>query len=397
MEDKQDFDYKEFYEDDDILDENIIFFDDEDSKTKTDDTTGEPTGDEDSQDDNTVVIDPKDLVDDKNVEDNVGDNDSDDDTTESDSLDSSDSDEEDQVDPTELNTKISTLKELGYLYLPNDYEVESLEKAIADSETFRNQAAVQSLWDSIPEEGRPLLEYFLNGGKDINSFTDSMKESFSVESSDMENENHQKQVLELYYREKGFSDAKISKLIERASDSLELEDDARSAKEELVTLYKEKQDTLTKAAADAEAEKKQKAKDSLEALQRVANSDDELYGYSIGKKARTNALDSLVGRIRLEDGSETTPFNHKLYNVVLSNPKLTLALSDILNRVELNEKTNEYYFNLSNIQKAAETKATKNLEKSVDKILESDSVTRMSSNTKKKSSRDDNFWDSVII
>ena len=143
-------------------------------------------------------------------------------------------------DDKELLDRVKSLKEIGALFLPDDYEIESLEKAVQDSEILRNQAALNSIYQGIPNteipgigNARDLFKYIVEtGGKDLSSFV-KVNDTTSYDKLDLDNTEDCKTILRTAYKKRGFSDAKVEKLIARAEDELELHTEA---KEELETL-----------------------------------------------------------------------------------------------------------------------------------------------------------------
>ena len=62
-------------------------------------------------------------------------------------------DENEELTDEEKNLlqQVQDLKEIGALFLPDDYEVESIEKAIEDSQIYRNSIAVNTIFNTIPD------------------------------------------------------------------------------------------------------------------------------------------------------------------------------------------------------------------------------------------------------
>ena len=61
-------------------------------------------------------------------------------------------------------------------------------------------------------------------------------------------------------------------------------------------------------------------------------------------------------------------FNYRLHEVVLQDPRLTLVLSDVLNRLTTDKKTGEIYFDFNNLLTKAETKVTKSIKDKIDSL-----------------------------
>lgn len=272
-----------------------------------------------------------------------------------------------------LTEQFSTLKELGYLFLPEDYPVptsdEEFEKAVTDSETYRRNAVLNEVWEGLPDEGRKLLEYMLQGGTDIKSFKDTFTKGLDLTKIDLSEKDHQKQVLKELYIKKGFSPEKAEKQINILDNMLELEDEAQDAFEELKEIDRKEKEDLLKTAKQKKEEKDREAQERYNILvQTLQKSDDFGGGYTIGSKAKPKALESLFKSVKTQEGKVMSDFNYRLHEVVLQDPRLTLVLSDVLNRLTTDKKTGEIYFDFNNLLTKAETKVTKSIKDKIDSL-----------------------------
>lgn len=272
-----------------------------------------------------------------------------------------------------LTEQFSTLKELGYLFLPEDYPVpandEEFEKAVSDSETYRRNAVLNEVWEGLPDEGRKLLEYMLQGGTDIKSFKDTFTKGLDLTKIDLSEKDHQKQVLKELYIKKGFSPEKAEKQINILDNMLELEDEAKDAFEELKEIDRKEKEDLLKTAKQKKEEKDREAQERYNVLvQTLQKSDDFGGGYTIGSKAKPKALESLFKSVKTPEGKVMSDFNYRLHEVVLQDPRLTLVLSDVLNRLTTDKKTGEIYFDFNNLLTKAETKVTKSIKDKIDSL-----------------------------
>lgn len=285
---------------------------------------------------------------------------------------------QDNEEDNDLSKKFDSLVELGYLHLPEDYKKptteEEFEEAIAESDRYRRQTVAKDLWNSLPEDGRELLEYMLTGGKDVKSFRDIQSKSLDLANIDLTDEEDQKKVLKAFYIRKGFTEEKAEKQVQFVDNLLELDTESKEAFNELKELDNQDKLALTKKAKEEKEKRERVEKERWQILnETLSKTEDFGGGYVIGKNAKPKALRSLYSEIELEDGSKTTDFKYRLNNVVLQDPKLTLVLSDILNRLEQDKKTGELYFNFSNLSKSAETKVTKGLKDKLDQLTQSTS------------------------
>lgn len=318
-------------------------------------------------------------------------------------VDNTDQEEVEQTEEEkELLQKVIDLKEMGALFLPDDYEVESLDKAVQDSEAFRNEVATKSVFDKIPDVEVPgvgnakdlFLYLFEHGGEDIEKFKSNFgATSFDPKSFDLAKEEDRRKVLETYYQKKGFNEAKTKKMVDQVFENLDDETEAAEALGELTTLdAKAKQDHLK----ELEAQKIQKQKDAQAAysmMNDILVKNQVVGGYPIAKEEKAKALNSLYTQVNA-GGQTMSDFDYRLNGVVLRNPELTLALSAILNTLVEDPKTKNVRFDLSKIAKQEKTKAVKNLQEITSRVTSG--KRNFSSSTDEASGKKGFSWNNVI-
>lgn len=137
-----------------------------------------------------------------------------------------------------FQTHIQTLQELGFLTLPEGYELdpngENLEEAYRLSEQYRQQLAVEDIVLSMPEKLRDIVIYGMNGGTDLNQFFE-VKQYEDNLSYDLDTREGQVEVLKTYLKSKGNDETYIDAIIDRLEDTGRLETEARNRSEELKT------------------------------------------------------------------------------------------------------------------------------------------------------------------
>lgn len=330
-------------------------------------------------------------------------------TTEEDEDVNSDSDIENEEDEDnnlseedkELLDKVKSLKEIGALFLPDNYEIESLEKAVQDSEYLRNQAALNSIYQGIPDteipgigNARDLFKFIVEtGGKDLNSFV-KVNDTTSYDKFDLDNAEDCKTILRAAYKKKGFSDAKVEKLIARAEDDLELDTEAKEELDALKAFDAKEKERIYQESRLAKQKEEELKEHRFNELVGTLQREKEFAGYKIPEAAKEGALRNIYREVKLADGTKMSEFDYRLKNIVLQDPKLTLAVSDILNRIVKDSKTGEYKLDLSHISELEETKATKKLKDAIDKLSVGTSRFKDSSVTTKSKKND---WDNVAL
>jgi hypothetical protein len=378
---------------DDVLDVNEIFKDSEADRAAK---AKEKAPEIDNRYPKTRTIDPMEGLEYDEQDDDVEDVDSKDD------LKDEDTDEELTDDAKELLDRVTALKEMGALILPDDYEVESLEKAIEDSENFRTQMVTNSVFNQIPDveipgigNAKDLFVYLHeHGGKDIEKFKTTFGvNSFDPKAFDLDKEEDRRKVLELYYTKKGFPEAKTKKFVDKIFDDLEDEEEATDALGELTKLdAQEKQNHLKQLEADR-IQREKEAQEAYENMITILQKNDRVGGYPLTKDEKPNALNSLYKQVNV-GGNIMSDFDYRL-QVVTRNPELTLALSAFLNTLTQTNDKKGLFFDLSKFEKRERSKATKDL-KEITSRLTSGRKNFTSSSYGNPSKKGNFNWGSVI-
>lgn len=301
----------------------------------------------------------------------------------------------------EVLQKVVDLKEMGALFLPDDYEIESLDKAISDSENFRNQMAITSVFEKLPDVEVPgignakelFLYLFEHGGEDINKFKTTFgSEAFDPKSFDLAKEEDRRKVLELYYSKKGFNETKVKKMVDKSFDDLEDESEAAEALGELTTLDAQAKQAHLKELEAAKIKKQKDAQEAYNQMYGILEKNQIVGGYPITKEEKERTLNSLYREVNV-GGKIMSDFDYRL-GLATRDPELTLALSAILNTLTQDPKTKALSFDLSKITKQATTKAVKNLKEVTSRVMASKKS--FSSSSEDSPSKKGFNWNNVI-
>jgi len=312
--------------------------------------------------------------------------------------------EEDETTEEEktLLQQVTDLKEMGALFLPDEYEIESLEKTIKDSEDFRNKVAINTVFDSLPDADIPgvgnakdlfayLYEY---KGRSVEDFKNTFGvSSFDASKFDLEKESDRKKVLDIFFTEKGFSEVKKAKMIDKIFDDVEDEQEAKDALDELTVISNNNKAYHLEQLKRNEVAKQREAQETFEGLSGFLEKNDIVGGFPIGKEEKPKALNSLYKQVNV-GGNVTTDFNYRLQNVVLQSPELTLALSAFLNTLSSDEK-GKIFFDMSKIERKEKTKVVSNLKQIAGRVQSGSK--RLGSSAEDTMDKKGKFkWDSVI-
>ena len=212
------------------------------------------------------------------------------------------------------------LKEKNFLDLPEDFEFkgteESLQEALELTKTKLAEKTRQEIETGFQEFVFKNLEQIQNTYNTVD-----------FEQVDLSSEDTQKEVVRYYLQKTTkFKPEQIEKKINQFEQFAELEDEAKTALEELKVLDKEEKSQMAKAAAEYEKAQTKAREDADKLFRKTLKETDEVSGIKINKD---KVFSSLYNPVKLEDGSVTTNFNYKL-NQVLSDPKKTIFLAHLL-------------------------------------------------------------------
>lgn len=286
---------------------------------------------------------------------------------------------EESVPKVEID--FNRLTEKGYLQIPEGFTFDGSEdkeaELLAYNDGLKRKAFAEELYNELPEEFKPVLEYVLAGGTDYKSLL-STPDVASIKEEDLSDETKAEVVLHQFYKNKGFSEAKIKKLVDQAKQSEELTIEAKDA---LVSL---KTDFDNTNKAKVEAQKTAKIKEQEEAIenQRIyvntVKALNEVAGYKLSEADKRKMIDSNLKPLRFkspEGPVETTEFNYKLNQYMNDPQKFALLQFYVMSD-----------FNIPNAAKRADSEAVKKLKDKLQLLSKGDTQSKVrggKSNTSK--------------
>lgn len=177
---------------------------------------------------------------DNDDEDNVDENDDDDD-------DDDDGEEIDEETQEYIKNHFEFMKEKGYIHLPEDYEFDGdLYKVYQKDATLREQAVINEIVSSVNERTKPVLNYILNGGDDIEQITILARQEDIMSNINVDSEEDAEKYA-LYYLKntKGLDEDVALSVVETMKDKGILEEKAKEYYEaDFENIQKEKQSII---------------------------------------------------------------------------------------------------------------------------------------------------------
>jgi len=261
---------------------------------------------------------------------------------------------EETEEPMEgLKDYFEILKTQGVIRTPEDFEFDGtpakFEEAITHTKEDLYNEIAEELFERLPDDFKPLLDYALKGGTSLQTFL-SAHAPVEVTEKDLTTEEGQRKILFTYYKEtSNYSDDKIKRIIARLDDPDELEEEAKTTLVELAEIKEEKRALLAKTAAEEAAEKQRQAEQKINAIKKSIDDADYL------DDTRRNKVKSFFLNQLKIDGKPTTGFAHTI-NQILSSPQHAAQLADII--MEYDPKKG---ISLDRFEKRVNTKKTQSM------------------------------------
>lgn len=181
-----------------------------------------------------------------------------------------------------------------------DKLAEELGWEFEDSEKFKSVKDVVAFLkevvdaNSVPqyanEEIGKLNDFVANGGK-IEDYIKTTKGEVDIETVDLSNENTQKSVIRELLKEKGYSESRINRSIDRYVDAGVLEDEAEDAVELLKEIREEKSEKLLKDQEKQKEVLEQQKQKYVEDVELTVNTLESVRGIPISDKEKKQLMD----------------------------------------------------------------------------------------------------------
>lgn len=263
------------------------------------------------------------------------------------------------TDDEDAKAYFEYLKQVQILDVPEDFEFEnnadSIQKALEITRNNLTAKVAQQFWNRLPDDFKPLFQYGLSGGKNIQEYL-AATASVEVEDLDINDPISQKSVIRSYYRlvNPKLSEEQVDKRIDRLEEIADLEEEAKDAIEYLKTHKKEQTEALIRQTQDQEKARLDAAKQELETYSKLIEEDKE---FDALRKSRLKSF--LFSPI-----NNSTGFENAL-DSIYDNPQHKIQLANIL--ADYDPKIG---FNFEKIQKKLEKQATRSVKEMLNKNVD---------------------------
>ncbi len=297
--------------------------------------------------------------------------------------DGEDEDEPEGISAEDLTSYYEVLKETNLLIVPEDFEFdgteESLQKAFDYTRQTNEGLAAQAMWQALPQDFKPLLEYALKGGTSIQDYLSVYSKSYDDLSPSTK--EGQRKIMEAYYKATSkYTDERIQKMIDRLEDRDELEEEAIDSLSELKQLMEEEKAALMKRAEEEAQDRALKNAKQVQLITEAIDSHED--------EARRSKIKAFFfNQVEKPDGGATTEFDMVLSSIK-DNPEHFVQLADIL--LDYDRKKG---FSMERYKTQGKTQATRKLSSILGDKLNSKS--KVKSNTS-ESKQEDFDWKNYI-
>ena len=283
-----------------------------------------------------------------------------------------------------LQAYVSFLKENELIDIPEEYEFkgtpDELQQVFEYTKQNRVKQAYESVYNSLPDDFKPALEYIMNGGTSVQEFL-ATAASDPLSNVDITTPEGQRQAVYLSLREtSNYPDEKIKKIVSRlAEDEDELAEEAAEAYRELVGLKEQRQQAMIQQAKLEREQQQQMMQQRTQALHSAIESSQTIH------PQRRNKIKAFFFEPLNTPEGVTTGFNYSINNI-LQNPEHQAQLADIL--LEYDPSVG---FSSDRLEKRVKTKATQQFQTLLQKAIDPKNVQK-SSSQRPQSSKDFD-WD----
>ena len=245
------------------------------------------------------------------------------------------------------------LKVNNVLDVPEDFEFdgtpESIQKAMEVTKSNLTAKVAENIWNSLPDDFKPLLKYGLEGGNSLQAYLNAYT-PVNYSDADIDDVITQKIIIKDYYKaiNPNYQEDKIDRMIsnlEKMEDT-SLKEEALEAIDYLKELRQTQQDQLIESAKQDKIEREKK---SAAAVAEITDLIEKTPQDSLRKNRIKNVLFQPVKKGQ----TTTTEFNHAL-DSILSTPSHLVQLAELL--ADYDPRVG---FNFTRLTKQLETKSTK--------------------------------------
>lgn len=261
-------------------------------------------------------------------------------------------------------------KEKGILRLPDDYQFdgsdEAFDQALEESRKIHARDAVEAIWNSLPEDFKPLLKYGLTTGNSLEEYLRAYSPSIDLDNFPIDTEEAQRKIIFEYYKATtDNSDERINKMIDRWADADVLDEVAAESLADLKQYRAEEKARLLEETEKAQQLRQKEQKAYLDSLNKSID--------TVQDSVRKSKIRGMLFNTLQRDGRTGSEFDF-IVSSVRNNPAHFTQLADIFLDYDY-----EKGFNLDRFVKQGKSQANKTFKTLLEEKLDSKSKVKGSS------------------
>lgn len=216
------------------------------------------------------------------------------------------------------------LKEANVLDVPEDFEFDGssdgIQEALSLTRANLENKTRQELWEALPDDFKPLLEYGLKGGQSLQDYLNTFAPR-TLDEQDISDPISQKIIIAEYYKmmNPNTPEERIERLIAKKEELGTLEEEAQDALTYIKELQEERKANFIKQQEEAVKQQQLQIEEANNKLK------DTIKNFNDFDQLRKNRIETLFFTPR----QQTSEFDQKM-NAVFANPEHLVQLADVI-------------------------------------------------------------------
>ena len=206
----------------------------------------------------------------------------------------------------------------------------------------------------LDEDAKAFIKFKIQGG-DTSEFFKTYQNTSEITLGDIEDEDYQDNLIRYQLQKEGWDKDEIEDRLEFLTESNKKSKFAERYHDRLIKEQEKEKQALVKQAEEQKIRAKQQEEQFRASIKDTLDTNKEINGIKFTDKDKSNLINFLTKREKLEDGRVITGFQRKL-SESFNDPKKIALLAKILNDD----------FDFSSFEKSAITKKTKEIKRNIE-------------------------------
>lgn len=206
----------------------------------------------------------------------------------------------------------------------------------------------------LDEDAKAFIKFKIQGG-DTSEFFKTYQNTSEITLGDIEDEDYQDNLIRYQLQKEGWDKDEIEDRLEFLTESNKKSKFAERYHDRLIKEQEKEKQALVKQAEEQKIKAKQQEEQFRASIKDTLDTNKEINGIKFTDKDKSNLINFVTKREKLEDGRVITGFQRKL-SESFNDPKKIALLAKILNDD----------FDFSSFEKSAITKKTKEIKRNIE-------------------------------